>query len=177
MIQDVLAAHFAAYPRMQPQDAVKLIHQHVFGPGHMIPNPEKALSVLKQEMAALAPRAEESLYESIGNGLCRLNLRPCLQKEIPAEDICRLFVETAQGMKRDEKPFKKALQALRDMAEAEETPFDAIELDIFLARYPQSFPAVHHSEAYRAAYQPAYRVIAQKKVKEFLAARRESEGR
>ena len=177
MTQDVLSAHFAAYPEMRPQDAVKLIYQHVFGPEHMIDNPEKTLNYLKREMAALSPRAGEALYESIGNGLCRLNLRPCLARGIPDIDINRLFVETARGMKGDDKQFRKALRELQDMAEAGDTPFDAVELDLFLARYPDSHPAVHHSEAYRAAYEPAYRVIAQKKVKDYLAARRESAGK
>ena len=174
MLEDILLQHFAAYPRMWPQDAVKLIYQQEFGPEHMIADEKKALENLKQEMAGLGPSLPgEALYESIGNGLCRLNLRPCVDRGIPAEDICRLFTETARGMQGDKKRFWQGVRVLQKLAEEEETPFEAIELDMFLAHYPQSAPALHHSPAYRTAYQPAYRLILQKKLKDYLARRRQ----
>ena len=46
MIRDILAEHFERYPLMVPQDAVKLIYQRVFGPGHLIRDPEAALRAI-----------------------------------------------------------------------------------------------------------------------------------
>lgn len=158
---------------MEPQDAVKLIYQQEFGPEHMIKDAAKSLAALKMEIAQLqSSGAKEPLYESIGNGLCRLNLRPCRDRNIPAEDVNRLFVETAQGMEGDKKRFRQGIRALQKLAEEGETPFDAVELDLFLARYPDSCPALHHSVTYRLAYAPAYRIVAQKKLKAYLAGRR-----
>ena len=135
MLEDILLQHFAKYPQMEPQDAVKLIYQQEFGPEHMIKDAAKSLAAMKMEIAQLqSSGAKEPLYESIGNGLCRLNLRPCRDRNIPAEDVNRLFVETAQGMEGDKRRFRQGLRALQKLAEEEETPFDAIELDIFLAR-------------------------------------------
>ena len=65
--------------------------------------------------------------------------------------------------------FRQALRALQKLAEEEETPFDAVELDMFLARYPDACPAVHHSVTYRLAYAPAYRIVARTKLKTYLA--------
>ena len=175
MLEDILLQHFDAYPQMEAQDAVKLIYQQEFGPEHMIKDGRKALSMIQQEMANLTPVSGEPLYESIGNGLCRLNLRPCKERGIPAEDIARLFVETAQSTQGDKKRFRQGIRVLQKLAEADETPFDPVDLDLFLARYPDSCPAMHHSEAYRAAYAPAYRIVLQKKVKDYLAARRQAE--
>ena len=173
MLEEILLRHFAQYPQMEPQDAVKLIYQQEFGPEHMIQDAGKSLSTLKTEMAQLqGSRAQEPLYENIGNGLCRLNLRPCRDRGIPAEDINRLFVETAQSTEGDKKRFRQGLRALQKLAEEGETPFDAVELDLFLARYPDSCPAMHHSVTYRLAYAPAYRIVAQKKLKAYLAGRR-----
>ena len=173
MLEDILLQHFAQYPKMEPQDAVKLIYQQEFGPEHMIKDAAKSLAALKMEIAQLqSSGAKEPLYESIGNGLCRLNLRPCRDRNIPAEDVNRLFVETAQGMEGDKRRFRQGLRALQKLAEEEETPFDAVELDLFLARYPDSCPALHHSVTYRLAYAPAYRIVAQKKLKAYLAGRR-----
>ena len=173
MLEEILLQHFDRYPKMEPQDAVKLIYQQEFGPEHMIRDEGKSLSTLKAEMDSLpgGPNGE-ALYESIGNGLCRLNLRPCLERGIPAEDINRLFVETAQSTEGDKKRFRQSLRAMQKLAEEGETPFDAIDLDLFLARYPDSCPAVHHSVTYRLAYAPAYRIVAQKKLKAYLAGRR-----
>ena len=161
---------------MEPQDAVKLIYQQEFGPEHMIRDDTKSLAALKMEIAQLqSSGANEPLYESIGNGLCRLNLRPCRDRGIPPEDVNRLFVETAQSMEGDKKRFRQGIRVLQKLAEEDETPFEAVDLDMFLARYPDSCPALHHSVTYRLAYAPAYRIVAQKKLKAYLAGRRNSE--
>ena len=172
MIEDILLTHFERYPRMEAQDAVKLIYQQEFGPGHMIRDEDKSLKLLKEEMASLAPAGQEPLYEPIGSGLCRLNLRPCKAKGIPLEDILRLFAETANGTQGDKKKFSAGIHVLQKLAEEDETPFEPVLLDIFLAKYPKSCPAVHHSDAYRLAYQPAYRVVSQRKLKDYLKALR-----
>ena len=173
MLEDVLLWHFDLYPQMEPHDAVKLIYQQEFGPEHMVKDAGKSLSSLKAEMDRLPSGPQgEALYESIGNGLCRLNLRPCRERGIPAEDINRMFVETAQSVAGDKKRFRQDIRILQKLAEEEETPFDAVELDVFLARYPDSCPALHHSVTYRLAYSPAYRIVGQKKLKAYMAGRR-----
>ena len=176
MLEDILLQHFDRYPKMEPQDAVKLIYQHAFGPGHLIRDEKKAFAFLQQELAGAGePLPWEALYESIGNGLCRLNLRPCKAKGIPAEAILRLFLETANGTEGDKKKFISGIHALQKLAEEDETPFEPVLLDIFLAKYPKSCPAVHHSDAYRLAYQPCYRVVSQKRLKDYLKAMRETQ--
>ncbi len=173
MLKDILSAHFAAYPQMEPQDAVKLIYQNEFGPGHLLGKGDKSMQRLRAEMLSLQPGKKEPLYEAIGNGLCRLNLRPCLEKGIPAEDIHALFAEAARTTQGDLKEFRKKLRELIEMAEADETPFDAGMLDWYLIEYQEKgYPMVSHSESYRAAYQPAYRIVVQKRLKDYLAAKR-----
>ena len=179
MIRDVLLTHFSLYPAMQPQDAVKLLYQMEFGAEHLIRDEKKSLDLLCREMAALPPGPEkEPLYQSIGNGLCRLNLRPCAARGIPAEDIGWLFAESARTVHGDRRRFQEALRELEQLAEEDETPFEAIELDVFLIQYrDKNCPAVHHSQEYHSAYAPAYRVMVQKKVKDYLAARRDGKER
>ena len=174
MLENVLLEHFELYPQMQPQDAVKLVYQHTFGPGHMIRDARKAALMLQQEMASLSPTdRKEPLYESIGNGLCRLNLRPCVEKGLDSQFILRLFLEAAQSTIATKKELRQNLRVLQRLAEEEDTPFEAIELDMFMLQYEdKGYPAVHHSDAYRAAYAPAYRVMIQKKLKDALKALR-----
>ncbi len=169
MLENVLLEHFTAYPDMQPQDAVKLIYQHTFGPGHMIKDARRAAMILQQEMASLTPGRKEPLYESIGNGLCRLNLRPCVEKGLDSEFVLRLFLEAAQSTAATKREFRQNLRVLEKLAEEDETPFDPVELDLFMIHYEEKgFPSVHHSEVYRASYAPAYRVVIQKKLKDAL---------
>lgn len=169
MLEDILLAHFEAYPDMQPQDAVKLVYQHTFGPGHMIRDGKKAALMLQQEMASLTPGEKQPLYESIGNGLCRLNLRPCVEKGIGSEFILRLFLEAAQSTTATKKDFRQNLRVLQKLAEQDETSFDPVEMDLFMIRYEEKgYPSVHHSDVYRAKYAPAYRVVVQKKLKDAL---------
>ncbi|MBR6186957.1 MAG: hypothetical protein IKQ41_11935 [Clostridia bacterium] len=175
MTADILLTHFERYPRMEAQDAVKLIYQNEFGPGHLIRDEAKSLKMLEEEMANLSADAKEALYEPIGNGLCRLNLRACLSRGITAADVSRLLSETAKGVTGDKKRFWLGVRVLQELADADETPFEPVLLDLFLARYPKTCPPMHHSEMYSRIYQPAYRVISQKRVKDYMALRRAKE--
>ena len=175
MLENILLLHFDKYPLMQPQDAVKLIYQQEFGPGHLVKDERKAMEYLRQELAGAGePLPEEALYEPIGNGLCRLNLRVCKAKNLPAEDILRLFADTAGSVQGEKKNFVDGIRALQKLAEEDETPFEPILLDLFLVKYPKSCPALHHSDAYRAAYQPAYRVVSQRRLRDYLKRKRET---
>ena len=49
---DILLSHFVRYPQMTPQDAVKLLYQSAFGPGHLIRDEGMARARLAEELAA-----------------------------------------------------------------------------------------------------------------------------
>ena len=49
----ILRTHARRYPAMEPQDAVKLTYQSVFGGGHMIDNRQSSEKRLKEEYAAI----------------------------------------------------------------------------------------------------------------------------
>lgn len=166
MLEDILYAHFSAYPKMQPQDAVKLLYQNEFGPGHLISDLRKAAQLLHEEMEKTPPDGKQPLYESIGNGLCRLNLSACKARNIPEPVILRLFCDAASTTKGDKNGFKRKLRILQELAQRDEAPFEGITMDYFMIGYDDKrCPAVHHSAVYQDAYHPAYRVVVQKKLK------------
>lgn len=173
MLDDILVSHFTAYPKMQPQDAVKLIYQNEFGARHLLRDQKKARAFLHEELSALSPNAKQPLYEMIGNGLCRLNLSACLSRQIDEEMIFCLFVDAAAHTRGEKRSFYEKLRVLEELAEADETPFDPIDLDVFLMHYKdRGCPVLHHSVEYQIAYAPAYRLVLQKQLKDALAARR-----
>lgn len=131
----LFAEHLSRYPQSAPQDLLKLAYQSEFGD-----DPLLDAAFLRAENPA----------EPIGNGLCRLHLQ--------AAGALRLRPETLQAMsRRAVRPdgsmdgLARRLDALcgvrPDMAEA-------------VATYRAAgCPPVLHSEAYRAAYRPCYRLM------------------
>ena len=72
-MRTILLAHFDRYPVMTPQDAVKLVYQSAFGPGHLLADPDRARAFLHREWEE-TPAREGAVWESIGNGYARLHL-------------------------------------------------------------------------------------------------------
>lgn len=143
---------------MTAQDAVKLIHQSAKGPGHMIKNADSALSMLKNEMDSVEPDFGAQLLEPIGNGYARLYLSAAKAKGILPEDICRIFIESANsGEKRE---LSTGIEILKRLVKEGKTPFREEELSAFLSGYDGGI--VRHSEKYRKEYAPAYRVVLEK---------------
>lgn len=159
-IKSVVLAHFSRYPRMGLSDAVKLVYQNEWAGGHLIADEADSLRRLEAECRPLAPDPSREAFEDIGNGLCRLHLASPLCGEMERATVNRFFVNTANETKGDAKSFEKKLMVLRQCCLDGELPFPAAELDAYLgAHKAQGYPPVSHSETYRAAYRPAYRVV------------------
>ena len=159
-MKDLFLSHFARYPQMQPQDAVKLAYQSAFGGGHMIPDPAASLAYLRQELAATPQKAGAPLLEPIGGGLCRLHLCALAASGLRPETVNGLFCWTANHAAGTSDLLEGSLAVLEEIAAAGEAPFPAAQLKEYLTAWRASgMPAVHHSEPYRRAYAPAYRLV------------------
>ncbi|MBR3299503.1 MAG: hypothetical protein IKI64_09955 [Clostridia bacterium] len=155
-----LAMHFALYPLMTPQDAVKLLYQSEFGCGHFAPSPERAREMLERECAGLEKDETHAKTEPIGGGFVRVHLEPLVGDKSALNALATAFVRSAESPCGSMDGFKLRLDALKSMAESGKAPFSAQELAGFMAEYDKlGRPAVHHSEVYRKNYHPAYRVI------------------
>ncbi len=158
--EEILAAQAARYPKMRPQDAVKLLYQNEFGGGHIIASPEASLRFLQEEFDRLPDReaGDSPAWEPIGGGMGRLFLRGLKREWLPA--VNRLFVAGAALQKGGMEGFTRKLALLEAAAAAGRMPFTAGELADFLAVYRQNgCPMVSHSPDYREAYRPAYRIL------------------
>ncbi len=152
-----LLDHARRYPLMEPTDAVKLIYQNEFGGGHMITDEESCLAYLRREYAATKPDPAMPLTEDIGNGLVRVNLAALPQEQL--EELGQAFIRSAHHQGSVER-FCRKLCLLRRLTAAGQFSFDLKTLDAYLTAYAAAgYPMVSHSETYRAAYRPAYRVI------------------
>ena len=154
----ILREHAARYPGMQPTDAVKLIYQNEFGGGHLIRDEDACLNYLRREYAAVEKDSASPLYERIGNGIVRVNLAAV--KEADLEQLGRDFIRSAAEHKGNPSRFLGKLSVLKKLTAEGIFTFGTDELDGYLAEYEKAgYPAVSHSQAYRDAYKPAYRII------------------
>ncbi|MCQ2432209.1 MAG: hypothetical protein MJ175_06350 [Clostridia bacterium] len=163
MNKELLLAHFARYPLMQPTDAVKLLYQNTFGGGHLIRDPEKALAYLEEERARTPETPAVPLYEDIGGGLVRLNLAAPDCRDLPSDLLLKMFSASAAHVlaeNRTQTDLEDAFALLYTVTAEGKAPFTLAALDEYLDAYRAAgYPMVSHSENYRNAYCPAYRII------------------
>lgn len=150
--------HLEAHPAMTAQDVVKLLFQARCGCGHLLSDEASVLAYIEREEATLTPNPSEPLTEPLGETYCRLNLRRAM-----AEGIAPLWI--ARMMRLSTKPTNgrtDRMSVLSDLIAFQETevgiPHDELlSVGRRLVDEPSWLPG--HSESYRQAYSPAYRVI------------------
>lgn len=163
MNEQLLKKHIEAAPRMAPTDAVKLAFQSAFGCGHLLSARESCAEYVRREMAQVQEDPSVPSAVLIGRGLCRLNLAAPQVRSLPPETIADMMLLTNdQVLARQDNQtvFEQTLSQLEQLAEGNQLPFSAAELAEYLTLYrAQGCPPVSHSEGYREAYHPAYRVV------------------
>ena len=157
-LKAILITHAKRYPLMQPCDAVKLIYQNEFGGGHLIRDEEACLNYLRREYADLEKDPTAPLYENIGNGIARVNLAAVKPEDL--EQLGQDFIASAAKHKGTLDSFLNKLEVLRKLANEGVFNFDTNALNAYLSEYEAAgYLTVSHSEQYRQAYKPSYRII------------------
>lgn len=160
--ENVLTQNAAKYPQMRPQDAVKLLYQSEFCGGHIINDEKSCLDMLLSESAGVPHGNGVPLFEKIGNGVTRVNLA-ALDGEGAVRVLGKVFIKSAKEHIGSMSGFLGKLKVLRSLTESGKMPFDKENLEDFLEKYEKSgCPLVSHSDEYKRAYAPSYRVILEK---------------
>ncbi len=153
-MDEILRNHAARYPKMEPQDAVKLLFQSVFGPGHLISAPCIAAERLRDELR-ISPSQESVFPDEIGGGFARLHLTAGTDPDY----ALFAFLKSAEPAGSREE-LLDAVEILRNLTAESVFAFDSAVLNRYLEEYiPSGCPIVSHTPAYREAYAPAYRVV------------------
>jgi len=161
-VGQLLAHHFQRYPRMELADVYKLLHQAAMGPGHAIDNLAAARARLAAEAAELGDGPEDPIADPISpdGKMARIHLRSYLAAGYDADVLVDAFVETGHAYPGAPEKLEKFCACLADLAAAGGIPFPRQDVERYVqAIAERAYPVVHHSEAYRAAYRPAYRVV------------------
>ena len=158
----LIAQQCGRWPGLTAQDLVKALYQAALGCGHFAPDEARAAAMLREEAARLSAKAADApLVEPIGPRFCRVHLAPYEKTGASPDTLARLFVLSAGAdVSGGRAALEDGLCALEAMADAGELPLDAEAVRTCLSAYRAAgCPSVHHSEAFRTRYAPAYRVV------------------
>ena len=155
-IEMLLVQHARLYPLMQAQDFAKLLFQRFMGPGHLVESYETALDGIRAER----PSGENGVWlEDIGNGLCRCHMAGGRIK-MSDEELAERFFLSAGRFVPDKTGLAGALDCIPRLAQAGLLPLSPEDARRFLDEYTAAgCPMTRHSQVYRDAYRPMYRVI------------------
>ncbi len=156
-IQQHIVRHCRAYPLLQPQDLLKFIHHSAFGCGHLIGDEAAAEQWLRQEMDTCGNGGG---IELLSHGICRVHLGHLKRLGVSPRSFARLFAFSAEKAVSGAASAEAMVAVALDMAREELLPFSFAAFSAAADAWRAAgFPAQHHSETFRVAYSPAYRVL------------------
>ncbi len=156
--ENILLRFGEGHPAAEPVDYIKLLYQNEFGCGHLCPGEAQVLASLTREWSDLDAAGGVSPFDSIGNGLCRLNLGVLSKDDLPL--AARLFRLSAKKPRGSENSFQDKLSLLTQAAVSGKLPLDGGQTAHAVKDYLSGgIRPVRHSESYRKRYAPHYRVV------------------
>ena len=159
-----ISEHYERYPKMQIADAFKFIFQSSFGCEHLVSDEECAIERIRREYIDTARRGD-TLVDRLDGEYSRVHLS-YLDSGLSATTLGKLFCMSAKKEPCGKEELQRKLLALRELITDGVLPFalESLERELDLWE-KQGYPAVHHSENFRFAYSPSYRVVANEYVR------------
>lgn len=162
----IIKTHKNKYPLMQPQDFGKLCYQSEFGPKHLGLEYEQALNYVLKEWESEDISYNEWKTEYIGNGYYRLHLWKDA-KQYEKELFTKLFLLTAkqaeggiEGLKERLNQVTEYFVSVNDSKQDKEADIQIKKFESWLTEYEKAgCPVVSHTDTFREAYHPHYRLI------------------
>ena len=149
------------HPSMQMQDIIKMCYQATFGVEHMLSDVERAKQYFYREYEATTADTSLPLWEAISDEFCRINLAAWKAKNLDPEELFAYFVASAKNTVSGSETALNNYATTAEQGISEGLfPFSLEEWQAYYAAYKNNgMHPVHHSDAYRQAEQPAYRLV------------------
>ena len=168
LIRSAIEQQMTAYPESTLQDIYKSFYQDHFGPGHIISDTASARSYLMRELSEMS-KASAVYYEPTGSEgrFVRVYLSAVANGLITTDQLLDAFVRSANMVKAEtdwEAEWKAVVGTITKYGIQVQGFEDASLLD----EASRDRQAVHHSQAYNAAYHPHYRIVERSVFKEKL---------
>ena len=160
-VADLISEHIKRRPEARAQDIYKLLYQGVFGVGHILS--DHAWDVLVEEAGRINidDHTEDPLFESvtIDGSMVRVNLRQYI-KQGGKLDALFTAMKKSSEYSGSADVFNEYWGQFRSLVAEGAVSFSLAEiqrLDELIAA--EGVKPRHHTEPYRVAYYPAYRVV------------------
>ncbi len=159
----LLARHTTRYPVMGLQDIYKLLYQGALGSEHVNDSFESFEHDLMEEWEAVEANDKIPIWENVcpDGQLVRFHLAPYKARGGEIENLktlcfwsTALFTGSREDLLEGWKTFLKTSRERRWYRFPDE---EINDFDLWLRKY--KYPPVHHTENYRKAYRPAYRLL------------------
>lgn len=161
-ILEIIKHHQQTKQHFSIQDAYKLLYQCNFGVSHILENKEHAKQFLVKEFNSITPSQKEPLIESISTDdqVVRINLRTFKSHNNDINALFRVMLDSALEINGSMSDFINLWQEFKIAVEDGFLTFNKNEMRTFdNLVITQNYPVMHHSDKYRQANQPAYRVV------------------
>lgn len=158
-----IQAKLSQRPKMELRDIYKLLYQGVLGSEHMISSSQAFTQWLVEEFDAVDPGMSDPLWEDVrpDGRIVRVNLRPFKALNGNLEGLSAACLDTGHrkwGTVHDLRlTWQRVLKACRENELGDWLSKDLREIEQLVDI--NGYPPLHHSESYRKAYHPAYRLV------------------
>lgn len=161
-MQSIVIYHENVYPRMNAQDLYKLLYQCAMGNGHFISDSSSARNYLEKEFAEIPPNKNHPILEPVSpdGKIVRLNIASYKARGGAVEPLFEAMMSTNESFKPDTSILIKSMKKTRELAKQDIFILKYTEVDSFFREMERmKYPAIHHSDDYRQAYHPSYRIL------------------
>ena len=163
--RDLLISHYTAYPKLEVADIFKFIFQSAFGCEHLVSSEERALNYIIAELERIKDENSEPRVDALDGDYSRVYLS-CLNDEVTPDVLAKYFCLSAKTEPCGKERLLEKISVARELIEDGTIPLSLSDFDELHAKWREAgYPAIHHSESFREAYHPAYRVIANEYLK------------
>ncbi len=156
---ELLIMHCQNYPKLQIQDIFKFLYQSSFGCEHLVSDPETVTNYIQKEYESISGY-KQPVVEQLDGAYCRVPLS-YLKHGLSAHTLGKLFLASAKKESKGKEDLIQKLKVAKELVYEKRLPFSQDEYEKAMKEWEmKGYPAVRHSDVFRGAYQPSYRVIA-----------------
>ena len=169
-IREAIERQMATYPESTLQDIYKSFYQDRFGPGHMISDTASARSYLMRELAEMSDTMVV-YYDPTGSEgrFVRVYLSAVADSLITTEQLLDAFIQSANEVQEPQTDWATEWEDIVGVIQKYDLDVNDFEaLQPMLSEAAQNHQAVHHSQAYREAYHPHYRIVEREVLQKIL---------
>jgi hypothetical protein len=164
-VAELVGEQKAARPEMRARDVYKLLYQGVFGVGHIMG--PGAWDYLQGEASSIDPKDQPSdpLLESVSldGSIVRVNIRPFMRENYPLNKLMEAMRQS--DIAGNPAAFLEAWDAFAELVWSGHLDFEHNEVDTINKALDRAKPQpMHHTQQYRDAYHPAYRVVRRREI-------------